>query len=106
MYDDAPAVIAGVWSVAEDRGAQFEVAQGPLLGRPRKSAHGIMLPRRPSKPFQVSDRELHQVDALQYACARVDIVASMASEEGRRRRPIARGRAIASDHDDAAQLQL
>ena len=39
------AVVTGVWSVAEDRGAQFEVAQGPL-GCPGKSSHGIMLPRR------------------------------------------------------------
>ena len=36
-----------------------------------------MLPRRPREPLQVRHRELHQVDALQYACARVDIVASM-----------------------------
>ena len=26
MYDDAPAVVAGVWSVAENRGAQFDGA--------------------------------------------------------------------------------
>ena len=82
LDDDAPAVVAGGRSVAENGRAQFEVAQGPL-GRARKSAHGIMLPRRPREPLQVRHRELHQVDAFQYACARMlDIVASKASDGG------------------------
>ena len=82
LHDDAPAVVAGVRSVAEDRGTQFEVAQGPF-GCPRKPAHGIMLPRRPREPLQVRHRELHQVNAFQYACARADIVTSMASDRRR-----------------------
>ena len=42
-----------------------------------------MLPRRPREPLQMRHRELHQVDAFQYACARVDISASMASDRRR-----------------------
>ena len=43
-----------------------------------------MLPRCPCEPLQVRNRELHEVNAPQYACARVDIIVASTASDRRR----------------------